>query len=184
MTQPTGSNDATGSDPITPLIGPASETKSIYWEPYKAFSDTFRNWLIAYGIAIPYLFISEKGFTESVRNAAGMRSVVLLFLFGVLLQFLQVGVAKYVMMILYTGEEVKGFKNTSLFKHTNNFSERFWPYLLTDLGTVLLYAIGTWHLVAALITPQVVSNSSPMPSQAPAVVSQAKSSAPTASAGK
>ena len=154
------------------MTNPTNATPSEYWEPTKAHSDTFRNWLIAYGIAIPYLAVSQKDFAELSQQVGCIKWIIGFFFVGALSQVLQVAVAKYTMMILYSGEAITDFKDRWIYKKADKFSEHFWPYVATDVITVASYITATWLLFSSLyFTPTNIKQ--PASTQTPSTVQPA-----------
>jgi len=124
--------------------------KEYFWEPYKAASDTLRNWLIAYGAAVPYLFLSQQSGERALIPLCGVRSIVVFFAIGVILQVAQLALAKHVMMALYTGDHNSTFKKQPLYQWARWANDYCIPYLATDAATFLSYSLGTYLLYQCL----------------------------------
>ncbi|NDV63136.1 hypothetical protein G0Q06_11790 [Puniceicoccales bacterium CK1056] len=122
-----------------------------YYEAYSRHSTVLRNWLIAFGIGVPFLFATNADFANSV-NESGQALLVFGFFFGgVILQFLEVFLYKVAMGYQYLGEIDETFVGKKRFKYSEQYSNLTWPVIVFDLGTVVLYGIGTICLMKGIL---------------------------------
>ncbi len=64
------------------------EHESGYYEAYANHAKILRNWLVAFGIGVPFLFATNVEFGEALRESNNVWLVISLFFFGRFLQLL------------------------------------------------------------------------------------------------
>jgi len=131
-------------------MGKSSTLDAGYFDGYVSFSGVLRNWLIAYGIGGPVLFITQTEVTKKLADSGQSLSIALLFLAGVFLQVLVALLYKGAMWYLYVGEVDPEKRNTRRYAISDWLSEAFWLELLFDLGTIALFLIATFRVLMIL----------------------------------
>ena len=131
------------------------ETKKVvevgFYEPYAHFSRTLRAWLVAYGVGVPVILISQANIIETIKMSGKGMLITYLFLGGVLIQILASLIYKYSMGYLYTSELDSSIENTKRVKLANWFSEAFWLELCFDVSAIALFFIGTFIVVKTML---------------------------------
>ncbi len=133
-----------------PKLGPGKDDSGFY-EPYSNFSTRMRNWLAAYGIGAPVLFVSQSEISNALTTSGSGKFVIVLFLIGVLIQVIAAFIYKSAMWYLYIGEHDKKFKNTKRYRYSDTISEIYWPEVVFDLGTITLFSIATYTALSVVV---------------------------------
>jgi hypothetical protein len=120
-----------------------------YFSAYANFATTLRNWLIIFGIGVPAYFAKEEKFAAKMLESGLSKEILTLFFLGIFFQLFEVFIYKVIMGYLYQAEENPSFKHTCRYKFSLVCSEKTWPIVCLDGGTVVLYGIATWKLLAA-----------------------------------
>ena len=131
------------------------ETKKVvnvdFYEPYAHFSRTLRAWLVAYGVGVPVILISQANVIETIKMSGKGLLITYLFLGGVLIQVLASLIYKYSMGYLYASELDPSIEKTNRVKLTNLFSEAFWLELCFDVSAIALFFCGTFIVVKIML---------------------------------
>lgn len=122
-----------------------------FHEPYAKLADRLRGWLLAYGIGAPVLFVSQDRISNALNQSQCSRFVISLFLAGISIQIVASFIYKASMWYLYVGEYDPEFCKTYRFRVSDWFSEQFWIEALSDLGSIVLFGIGTYIALTATI---------------------------------
>ena len=129
-----------------------TQENSKYHQSYKGFANTLRAWLIAYGIGGPFLIVSQQSIWHRLSFTA-VAWIAALFLLGVLLQVGHTMIFKWAQWKLYIAEKDGSEEPEWAFKLSHNY----WVDHVTDIGSVLLFAVATAYLAIAVATgPQCV----------------------------
>lgn len=120
-----------------------------HWEPYVEYSRTLRAWLISYGIGAPVLFITQESLAKNILESGNAKCIIILFVFGVFFQVLIAFINKCINWIIYAQ------KNTSpenrCVKLADKASNWFWLDIMFDVLTVIVFVLGTYLAVDAVI---------------------------------
>jgi hypothetical protein len=121
-----------------------------FYEPYSYFSKTVRAWLIAFGVGVPVLFLSNRDVFASLRLASQLRPVLTMFLVGVGLQVLIGLIYRSAMWYLYVGELGNLAKTTRRYRVADVISDAHWPELGVDLATLALFVTASVCILSVL----------------------------------
>lgn len=130
---------------------------SVYFEPYRHYSQVLRAWLVAYGIGVPVLLLSQSEVVVKIIPSGNGTIIIFLFLLGVSIQVLVALIYKYSMAILYEHENCLSIANSLRYKTARYFSEKYWPDAIGDLVTICVYIIGTYVIATTMLTGPIVS---------------------------
>jgi len=126
---------------------------SNFYEPYAHFSRTLRAWLVAYGVGVPVLLVSQQFIAKAIIKAGTGGLITWLFLIGVAIQVLAALLYKYSMAYLYSSEVEPELNNTWHVKAAEWLSNAIWLEALFDIAAIVLFVWGTFLVVAAALAP-------------------------------
>ncbi|HVA54175.1 MAG TPA: hypothetical protein VNI53_00020 [Gammaproteobacteria bacterium] len=126
---------------------------SNFYEPYANFSRTLRAWLVAYGVGVPVLLVSQEFIARAIIKADSGGLITWLFLIGVAIQVLSALLYKYSMAYLYSSEVDPTLNNTRRVQAAEWLSNAIWLEALFDLAAIALFVWATFMVVAAVLTP-------------------------------
>jgi hypothetical protein len=118
---------------------------------YEEHSKTLRTWLVAYGVGVPVVLLSNDRIWTAVTQAGLARSIGALFLSGVALQVFLAALNKSVMWACYYAEANPGLRKRRRFRVADWFSEQFLIDFAVDVATLVLFAVATLRTFRALI---------------------------------
>ena len=125
--------------------------ESGFYEPYSHFSRTLRAWMVAYGVGVPIILISQSNIIETIKASGKGMMITYLFLGGVFIQVIASLIYKYSMGYLYASELDPSIEKTKRVKLANWFSDAFWLELSFDVLTTLLFFCGTFIVVKVML---------------------------------
>ncbi|MGA9852603.1 MAG: hypothetical protein WBR15_06695 [Gammaproteobacteria bacterium] len=126
---------------------------SSFYESYASFSRTLRAWLVAYGVGVPVLLVSQQFIAKAIIKAGTGRLITWLFLAGVAIQVLAALLYKYSMAYLYSAEVDSNLNETWRVKVAEWLSNAVWFEALFDVVSIALFVCGTFMVVAAVLAP-------------------------------
>ena len=126
---------------------------SSFYESYASFSRTLRAWLVAYGVGVPVLLVSQQFIAKAIIRAGTGGLVTWLFLAGVAIQVLAALLYKYSMSYLYFAETEPSLKKVPQVKVAVWLSNAIWLEALFDIGAIGLFVWGTFMVVTAVLAP-------------------------------
>jgi len=124
---------------------------SSFYESYAHFSRTLRAWLVAYGVGVPVLLVSQEFIAKSIIKAGTGSLITWLFLTGVAIQVLAALLYKYSMAYLYNSEGDTLLNNTWRVQASEWLSKTIWLEALFDITSISLLVWGTFMVVAAAL---------------------------------
>ncbi|MGH8322043.1 MAG: hypothetical protein ACRESI_08820 [Gammaproteobacteria bacterium] len=124
-----------------------------FYESYASFSRTLRAWLVAYGVGVPVLLVSQQFIAKAIIKAGSGGLVTWLFLAGVAIQVLAALLYKYSMAYLYNAEVDSSLNETRRVKAAEWLSNAVWLEALFDVVSIALFVCGTFMVVAAVLAP-------------------------------
>lgn len=125
--------------------------ESGFYKSYANFSRTLRAWLVAYGVGVPVLLVSQEFIVRAIITAGNGKLITWLFLVGVSIQVLAALLYKYSMAYLYSNEVEPKLNNTLRVKAAKWLSDAVWLEALFDLSTIVLLIWGTFLVVATVL---------------------------------
>mgnify|MGYP001545886079 CR=1 FL=1 len=134
-----------------PLQKPREE--SGFYESYAHFSRTLRAWLVAYGVGVPVLLVSQEFIARAIIKAGTGGLITWLFLAGVAIQVLAALLYKYSMAYLYSAEVEPALNTTRRVRVAEWLSDAIWLEALFDIVAIVLFVSGTFKVVAAVLVP-------------------------------
>lgn len=124
-----------------------------FYEPYIRYSVALRSWLIAYGIGVPVLLVSQDLIAKSIMKAGAGKLIAALFLAGVAIQVLAAFLYKYSQEYLYADESGAKLKGTRRLAVAEWLSDSIWFEMLLDVVSLILFVCGTFEVVAVVLAP-------------------------------
>ncbi len=124
---------------------------SSFYESYAHFSRTLRAWLVAYGVGVPVLLVSQEFIAKSIIRAGTGGLITWLFLTGVAIQVLAALLYKYSMAYLYNSEGNSELNDTWRVQAAVWLSKTIWLEALFDVSAIALFVWGTFLVVAAVL---------------------------------
>ncbi|HET7922995.1 MAG TPA: hypothetical protein VFM15_09600 [Gammaproteobacteria bacterium] len=128
-----------------------SREESGFFEPYAHFSRTLRAWLVAYGVGVPVLLISQESIAQAIIRAGAGSLIAWLFLAGVAIQILAALLYKYSMAYLYGAEIEPKLGATRRVRIAEWLSDVIWLEALFDIVSITLFVCGTFKVVVAVL---------------------------------
>jgi hypothetical protein len=121
----------------------ANPTVAAWAAAYRHHATTLRNWLIAYGVGGPALFLTNDKLRDQLAGSGHLQTIGWTFLLGVLMQALMAFIDKYA--------NWSGFQHASDPKRVQNWCSRrfaWWndhntPSIVLELASMLLFAVAT-----------------------------------------
>jgi hypothetical protein len=133
-----------------------------FFSVYMDYGRVLRAWLVAYGAGGPVLFLTQKDIADRIRASGEARTIVYLFLAGVLLQVLISLLNKWVNWYLYAYADLSGrgrSKGRAGKQHTSwsyalagRISRQFWLDILADGGAVAAFGWATLKVLLIFTT--------------------------------
>lgn len=125
-----------------------------FFSVYLDYGRVLRAWLVAYGAGGPVLFLTQEKVAERIAASGQARTIVYLFLAGVLLQVLISLLNKWVNWYLYAYADLSGPKRPErragkqrhpswLYILAGRISRQFWLDILADGGAVVAFGWAT-----------------------------------------
>ncbi|MGB9428589.1 MAG: hypothetical protein WCC11_01715 [Gammaproteobacteria bacterium] len=126
---------------------------SSFYESYAHFSRTLRAWLVAYGVGVPVLLVSQEFIAKAIIKSGTGALITWLFLIGVAIQVLAALLYKYSMAYLYSAEVDAALNETRRVKAAEWLSNTVWLEALFDVVSIALFVCGTFMVVSAVLAP-------------------------------
>lgn len=122
-----------------------------YYDSYREFSWKFRLWLIAYGVSIPVIVISNKSLLDLIKCDKYGQLWIMLTLLGVFIQVFLTWAFKICMW--YCDRHVKGAisSESNKYKISVWISEHYIIEILIDIVTLLLFTVSTYQLIKLVL---------------------------------
>ena len=124
-----------------------------FYESYAHFSRTLRAWLVAYGVGVPVLLVSQEFIAKAIIKSGTGELITWLFFVGVAIQVLAALLYKYSMAYLYSAEVEPELNGTWRVKIAEWLSNAVWLEALFDLVSIALFVCGTFMVVTAVLVP-------------------------------
>jgi hypothetical protein len=122
-----------------------------YYESYVHYARILRAWLVAYGVGVPVLLVSQRFIAEAIIRKGNGSLITWLFLAGVAVQIIEIFIYKYSQEYLYHDETGAELKNTRRLALAEWFSNAIWFEMLLDLISMALFICGTFMVVVAVL---------------------------------
>jgi len=128
------------------------KNKDYYYDSYREFSWKFRLWLIAYGVSIPVIIISNKPLLDLIKCDKYGQLWIILTLFGVFVQVFLTWVFKLCMW--YCDRHAKGAINSESKKYKISVwvSEQYFIEITADVLTLSLFTVSTYQLIKVVLS--------------------------------
>jgi len=121
-----------------------------FYAAYASLAQTFRGWLVAYGIGAPVLFLSHDTVMRSVKTMPDASYVVLAYLIGSLLQVSLVWLYKLTMWWAYLEEMDTISEDSARYKFVNWFTNTVWIEGIVDCLTICMFVYATARILLAM----------------------------------
>ena len=110
-----------------------------FYEPYTQYSRTLRSWLVAYGIGVPVLLVSQDLVTKAIIKAGTGGLITSLFLIGVAVQVSGAFLYKYSQEYLYHEETGAPLEGTVRLRISKWLSNVVWFEILIDVVSMAVF---------------------------------------------
>jgi hypothetical protein len=122
----------------------SSALSQSYFESYAEYNRILRSWFVAFGVGGLALFLLESPVRTALLASGQTRTVVFLFLVGVISQIVVAFLNKYANWYCYFGEDNPAFLHSSLYRFWSHIASLFLIDIILDILTVgcFLTAIG------------------------------------------
>lgn len=120
-------------------------------ELYKEYNKSLRTWLVAYGVALPALFITSKDAKDFLLSIPGYKALIAVFLIAVATQIVGTFLNKYVAWCAYHRNDcnTKGVNCSHFIQGMADLENSIKIDLWFDVITVLLFGVATiWLLLS------------------------------------
>ena len=123
------------------------DNKDYYYDSYKEFAWKFRLWLVAYGVSIPFVVLTNDKMRALVLNSPNCSYLLKMALVGALIQVALTWAYKTCMW--YCDRHAKGALPARSCKYRLSawFSEQYSVEVASDLASVTLFTISTFQLL-------------------------------------
>jgi len=118
---------------------------------YSEYNKTLRAWLVAYGIAVPALFITSKDAKDFLTTLENHEAIIMIFLLGMASQILIAFVNKFVSWSAYHRDDCKinELACNSFVRRIASIENSIWIDLIFDVLAILFFSIATVMLLTA-----------------------------------
>ncbi len=107
-----------------------------YFDQYWRYGSAMRNWLVAFGIGLCALIMSDRA---SNMGWDEKRLVIDLAGLGLIIQFVLALRKKILYWYMYRGTENELFRETRRYCWSKKMSGKFWIDIIADVATVVFY---------------------------------------------
>ena len=111
-----------------------------FFEQYWRYCSAMRNWLVAFGIGLCVVVISDRASFAASMTSCTKRIVIIGACVGLIVQIALVFLNKIIHWYMYWGIEHEGFRNTVRYCWSDKISDKFWIDIMADVITVVLYS--------------------------------------------
>ena len=130
----------------TPNPNPTAGNTKGYIEQFNFYLRDLRTWFVAYGIGGPVLFLTQEKIRAAIAGSGSGRSIAFLFLLGVAFQIASSVLGKWTSWIQYAN--TKDGSHSCLAPVAFWWAGNFWIDFLLDLGSVMMFGVATWKVLA------------------------------------
>lgn len=117
---------------------------------YSEYNKTLRSWFVAFGIAVPAIFITSKEAKEFLLKSPNIYFIIQLFLAGVFFQIFISFLNKYISWSAYHREDCTLMHNDDcrpVYKYFASHENKIWIDLALDILTLFCFALAIVELV-------------------------------------
>lgn len=122
---------------------PANTEAESYAAAYRQHATTLRNWLVAYGVGGPALFLTNDTLRNALKGSGFLQLVGWTFLLGVALQVCLAFIDKYADWICYQRCMNPAWPPSCASRLATWWVDANAPSILVELGSMVLFAIAT-----------------------------------------
>lgn len=112
-----------------------------YYEEYTLYARTLRNWLMAYGIGGPIVYLTQQKVPEAVAKSGDAPAIAILFLIGVALQIFSALLYKAATWKLHYTNDLNPNEETP--DWVIWVEKNYWIDVITDIATIACFAVAT-----------------------------------------
>jgi|APCry1669189034_1035192.scaffolds.fasta_scaffold42235_2 hypothetical protein len=127
-----------------------SSNRESNFAQYSQYNNTLRSWLVAFGVAVPAVFISSKDAQAFLQHVPDLKNVIATFLAGVCSQIVVSFINKFVAWSAYHRDDL-ALRNTTCTPFTKkvaSFENAIWLDFTCDLITIACFAWAICQLFA------------------------------------
>ena len=122
-----------------------------FYEPYTHFSRTLRGWMVAYGIGVPVVLLSQDRLANVILSSGKGTTLTALFLGGVVLQVVAALAYKYSMAMLYANELDASRSKRWYTRLAEWLSDAFWLEFAIDALSIACFAWATFNTMQVVL---------------------------------
>ena len=116
---------------------------------YSEYNKTLRSWFVAFGIAVPAIFITSKEAKDFLLQSQDIKYIILYFLAGVFFQVLISFLNKYISWSAYHRDECK-LRDKPCSERCEYFAShenKIWIDIALDIATFICFAVAIYKLL-------------------------------------
>lgn len=116
---------------------------------YSEYNKALRAWLVAYGIAIPALFITSKEAKDFLSSLECYKFIIIIFLLGLASQISIAFINKFVSWSAYhrDDEKIKGNSPNRFIEVVASLENSIWIDFILDVLSVIFFSVATVMLL-------------------------------------
>ena len=117
---------------------------------YNEYNKTLRSWLVAFGIAVPAVFVTSKDAKDFLLKSPDVQLIIIVFLLGVASQIAISFLNKFISWSAYYRDDQKlmqGRDCHSVFKRIASLENEIWIDFVFDVATIGFFL---WAIVKLL----------------------------------
>jgi len=116
---------------------------------YSEYNKTLRSWFVAFGIAVPAIFITSKEAKDFLLQSQDIKYIILYFLASVFFQILISFLNKYISWSTYHRDECKLRDKpcTKWYEYFSSHENKIWIDISLDITTFICFAMAILELL-------------------------------------
>lgn len=123
---------------------------SEHYDIYTEYSKVLRTWLVAYGVGVPALILSQKDLWQRLATSGQIQLIVILFIVGVTVQVMLAIVNKSIMWISYYGNINPRFKSSKWHSLSITIAKYYFIDFIIDIISIGTYAVASYYCFQSL----------------------------------
>lgn len=130
-------------------------TREEWKEAYRSHSGSFRNWLVAFGVGVAVLLMSNDHVWKMMVASTRLPDITIYLLIGIAVQIFLALIDKY---MSWMGFYVRAMASTEPHPRKRKIAD-FWmrhdfPSVIADLATLVFFGLASFEIYRALLPPE------------------------------
>ena len=120
---------------------------------YSEYNKTLRSWFVAFGIAVPAVFVTSKDAKDFLLMSSDINCIIIIFLVGVASQIVISFLNKFISWSAYHRDDcilMNGHNCHPVFEKIASFENKIWIDFIFDIVTLSFFA---WAIYKLLTIP-------------------------------